>query len=130
MSKVYITTAIPYVNGAPHIGHAMDYCLADTYARYRKLIGDEVRFQAGTDEHGNKIFLKASELGEPVEEYVAKNAQKFQDFISELGVSYTDFVRTTDTLHENYVRRYGVSSKSIFILVDMRVGIARVVKGL
>ena len=100
MSKVYITTAIPYVNGAPHIGHAMDYCLADTYARYRKLIGDEVRFQAGTDEHGNKIFLKASELGEPVEEYVAKNAQKFQDFISELGVSYTDFVRTTDSLHE------------------------------
>ena len=100
MSKVYITTAIPYVNGVPHIGHAMDYCLADTYARYRKLIGDEVKFQAGTDEHGNKIFLKAKETGVPVEEYVATNAKKFQDFIHELGVSYTDFVRTTDAQHE------------------------------
>ncbi len=100
MSKVYITTAIPYVNGVPHIGHAMDYCLADTYARYRELIGDDVRFQAGTDEHGNKIFLKAKELGEPVEDYVSKNAKIFQDFITELGVSYTDFIRTTDASHE------------------------------
>ena len=56
MSKTYITTAIPYVNGAPHIGHAMDYCLADVYARYRRLSGDEVKFQAGTDEHGGKIW--------------------------------------------------------------------------
>ena len=100
MSKVYITTAIPYVNGVPHIGHAMDYCLADTCARYHKLIGDEVRFQAGTDEHGNKIFLKAKETGVPVEEYVAENAKKFQAFIGELGVSYTDFIRTTDSAHE------------------------------
>ena len=74
MEKVYITTAIPYVNGAPHIGHAMDYCLSDTCARYQRLIGNEVRFQAGTDEHGNKIFQKAKELSVPVEEYVAQNA--------------------------------------------------------
>ena len=60
MEKVYITTAIPYVNGAPHIGHAMDYCLADVYARYQRMIGNEVRFQAGTDEHGNKIQQKAN----------------------------------------------------------------------
>ena len=100
MSKAYITTAIPYVNGVPHIGHAMDYCLADTYARYRKMLGDEVRFQVGTDEHGNKIYLKAKELNEPVEDYVARNAKKFQDFISELGVSYTDSIRTTDAAHE------------------------------
>lgn len=100
MSKVYLTTAIPYVNGAPHIGHAMDYCLADTYARYHKIIGDEVRFQAGTDEHGNKIFQKATSLNIPVQEYVNENAKKFQDFIHKLGVSYTDFVRTTDPDHE------------------------------
>ena len=100
MSNVYITTAIPYVNGVPHIGHAVDYCLADTCARYHKLIGDKVRFQAGTDEHGNKIFLKAKELGVPVEEYVAENAKKFQDFIHKLGVEYTDFIRTTDESHE------------------------------
>ena len=59
MGKIYLTTAIPYVNGNPHLGHAMDYLLADTYARYEKLKGNEVRFQAGTDEHGNKIFKKA-----------------------------------------------------------------------
>ncbi len=100
MKNTYITTAIPYVNGVPHIGHAMDYCLADTAARYFKLIGQNVRFQAGTDEHGNKIFLKAKELGIPVEKYVDINAKKFQDFIHLLGVSYTDFIRTTDQSHE------------------------------
>jgi len=104
MTKKYITTAIPYVNGAPHIGHAMDYCLADVCARYQKLIGNEVRFQAGTDEHGNKIFQKAKELGIPVQEYVDVNAKKFQDFIHLLGVSYTDFVRTTDEGHERRAR--------------------------
>ena len=73
MEKRYITTAIPYVNGAPHIGHAMDYCLADVCARYLKMRGYDVKLQAGTDEHGNKIFLKAKELEVPVEEYVTKN---------------------------------------------------------
>ena len=100
MNKVYITTAIPYVNGTPHIGHAVDYCLADTFSRYQRLIGNEVRFQAGTDEHGNKIFLKARELNIPVEKYVDENAQKFQDFIKKLGISNTDFIRTTDKEHE------------------------------
>lgn len=100
MNKTYITTAIPYVNGAPHIGHAMDYCLADVYARYRRLSGDEVKFQAGVDEHGNKIFQKASDLGIPVEEYVADNAKKFREFIEKLDASYTDFIRTTDKDHE------------------------------
>ena len=100
MERVYITTAIPYVNGVPHIGHAMDYCLADTYARYERLLGNEVKFQAGTDEHGNKIYLKAKELGVPVDEYVTKNAKIFQDFVQELNASYTDFIRTTDEEHE------------------------------
>ena len=100
MNKTYITTAIPYVNGVPHIGHAMDYCLADAYARYRRLLGDEVRFQAGVDEHGNKIFQKAQDLGVPVEEYVAENTKKFREFIEKLDASYTDFIRTTDLEHE------------------------------
>ncbi len=100
MEKTYITTAIPYMNGNPHIGHAVDYCLADTYARYCRARGDEVRFQAGTDEHGNKIYQKATELGVPVEKYVKENAEKFQSFIKKLGVEYTDFVRTTDLEHE------------------------------
>ena len=84
MEKVYITTAIPYVNGVPHVGHALDYLLADTCSRYQKMIGNEVRYQAGTDEHGNKIFKKAKELNVPVQEYVDENAKKFQDFIKKL----------------------------------------------
>lgn len=100
MSKIYITTAIPYMNGVPHIGHAMDFCLADVCARYQKLLGNEVRLQAGTDEHGSKIYQKAEELGIPVEEYVTENTNKFKDFIKKLGVEYTDFVRTTDADHQ------------------------------
>lgn len=104
MKNIYITTAIPYVNGTPHIGHAMDYCLADVCARYHRMLGDNVRFQAGTDEHGNKIDLKARELGIPVQEYVDNNAKRFQEFIDKLGVEYTDFVRTTDDAHVRRVQ--------------------------
>ena len=100
MSKIYLTTAIPYVNGAPHIGHACDYLLADTYARYQRGKGNEVRFQTGTDEHGNKIAKKAEALGVDVQEYVDENSQKFQDFIKKLGISSTDFIRTTNSDHE------------------------------
>ena len=104
MEKVYITTAIPYVNGTPHIGHAMDYCLADVYARYRKGLGDTVRFQAGTDEHGNKIYQKAESLGLSTKEYVDKNAAVFQEFIRKLEVENTDFVRTTNADHMRRVQ--------------------------
>ena len=100
MSKIYLTTAIPYVNGAPHIGHAMDYLLADTYSRYQKQQGNEIRFQAGTDEHGNKIAKKAKELNIDIKEYVDGNSEKFQKFIKKLGVETTDFIRTTDEHHE------------------------------
>lgn len=99
MSKVYLCTAIPYVNGNPHIGHAMDYLLADTYARYRRLLGDEVKFQVGTDEHGNKVFSTAQKNGVEVEQYVQENSDKFRRFIDKLDISYTDFVRTTDPDH-------------------------------
>lgn len=104
MNHRYITTAIPYVNGRPHIGHAMDYCLADTAARYYRLLGDAVRLQVGTDEHGNKIAQKAKELDVSVEQYVDENATKFREFIDKLNVSYTDFVRTTDDAHEKRVQ--------------------------
>lgn len=100
MKESYITTAIPYVNGNPHLGHAMDYLLADTLRRYMMSKGEKVRLQAGTDEHGNKIFKKAAELNIPTQEFVDQNAAKFQDFIHSLGVEYTDFVRTTNPDHE------------------------------
>ena len=100
MKESYITTAIPYVNGKPHLGHAMDYLLADTLRRYMMYCGKKVRLQAGTDEHGNKIFKKATEQGIPTQEFVNQNATKFQDFIHSLGVEYTDFIRTTNPDHE------------------------------
>ena len=104
MTNRYITTAIPYMNAAPHIGHAMDYCLADVCARYYRLLGDDVKLQAGTDEHGGKIYQKAVELNLPVRQYVDNNVQKFQDFIEKLNISYTDFIRTTDVDHERRVQ--------------------------
>lgn len=99
MPKTYITTAIPYMNAGPHIGHAMDYLLADIYRRYLELHDIEYRFQAGTDEHGNKIFKKALSHGVSPQAFVDQNTQIFQDFVQKLGVQYTDFIRTTDKKH-------------------------------
>lgn len=99
MSKVYICTAIPYVNGNPHIGHAMDYLLSDAYARYCRMRGNDVRFQVGTDEHGNKVFSTAKKHNLTVEEYAQQNSDKFRHFIEKLKISYTDFIRTTDPEH-------------------------------
>lgn len=100
MKESYITTAIPYVNGNPHLGHVMDYLLADTLRRYMMSKGMEVRFQAGTDEHGNKIYKKAAEAGIDTQDFVDQNAIRFQEFIHSLGVEYTDFIRTTNPDHE------------------------------
>lgn len=99
MSKVYLCTAIPYVNGNPHIGHAMDYLLADVCARYQRMCGNEVRFSAGTDEHGNKVFSSAEKNGISIEEYAQQNSDKFRHFIEKLDISYTDFIRTTNSDH-------------------------------
>lgn len=104
MTKKYVTTAIPYMNGDPHIGHAMDYCLADVCARYYSLCGDEVRLQAGADEHGSKIWQKAVELGIPAKKFVDEKTFTFKKFIDELGVCFTDYVRTTDSEHERRVQ--------------------------
>ncbi|MGV9001555.1 MAG: methionine--tRNA ligase [Candidatus Saccharimonadaceae bacterium] len=97
--KLYITTAIPYVNGPPHIGHAMDYLLADIWTRYQKQNGHEVRFQAGTDEHGNKISVKATEMGLTPQQLADQMAETYKHFIAKVGAEYTDFVRTTDEHH-------------------------------
>ena len=104
MSKKYLTTAIPYVNGTPHLGHAIDYLLADVYSRYESALGNEVKFQTGTDEHGNKIFEKAKSANLPVEEYTKTNSDLFRVFIKKLGVSPTDFIRTTDAAHKHRVQ--------------------------
>ena len=87
----YITTAIPYVNGLPHVGHAMDYMLADVWARYSRQNGHEVRFQAGVDEHGNKIAAKAASQNQTPQEYVDQTHVNFKKMIAELNISVTDF---------------------------------------
>lgn len=100
MKKFYITTAIPYVNAHPHIGHALDYSLADVFARYHKQLGDNVFFQVGTDEHGTKIAEKAKEAGKEAKQFVDDIVPAWKDFLGKLNVDYTVFVRTTDPQHK------------------------------
>ena len=102
--NLYITTAIPYVNGTPHIGNALDYLLADIWARYQKQNGRDVRFQVGTDEHGNKIAAKAQELGLSPQEYTDKMYGNFELLMKKISADYTDFVRTTDVHHKAAVQ--------------------------
>ncbi|HEU4715880.1 MAG TPA: methionine--tRNA ligase [Candidatus Saccharimonadales bacterium] len=102
--KLYITTAIPYVNGTPHIGNALDYLLADIWTRYQKQNGRDVRFQVGTDEHGNKIAAKATELGLTPQEYTDKMYGNFELLMKKVDAQYTDFIRTTEPHHEGAVQ--------------------------
>lgn len=102
--KLYITTAIPYVNGTPHIGNALDYLYADIWTRYQRQQGNEVRFQVGTDEHGNKIAIKAAELGMTPQAYADKMAPNFQALMNKVGAEYTDFIRTTEGHHVGAVQ--------------------------
>ncbi|HYG83540.1 MAG TPA: methionine--tRNA ligase [Verrucomicrobiae bacterium] len=102
--KAYITTAIPYVNGAPHIGNALDYLLADIWSRYQRQNGREVRFQVGTDEHGNKIAAKAAELGIEPKAYADSTYVNFEALMRKVGAEFTDFIRTTDSHHAQAVQ--------------------------
>lgn len=97
----YITTTLPYVNADPHIGFAMEIIQADVIARAKKLQGFEVFFNTGTDEHGQKIFQKATEAGKSAQEYVDFYAEKFKDLKDLLNLSNDlHFVRTTDAHHK------------------------------
>lgn len=100
MKKFYITTAIPYVNAAPHIGNALDFTLADSIARYHRQAGDEVFFQTGTDEHGTKIYKKATEGGQQPQAYVDSIVPLWEAFFKKLNVKYDGFIRTTSPQHE------------------------------
>ena len=102
--KLYIATAIPYVNALPHIGNALDYLLADIWTRYQKQNGHEVRFEVGTDEHGNKIAAKAAEAGLTPQAFTDKMYVNFENLMKKVGASYTDFIRTTDEHHVTSVQ--------------------------
>ena len=96
----YLTTTLPYVNSDPHIGFALEIVNADTIARYQRLLGKEVVFNTGTDEHGLKIFRKAEEQGVSPQEYVDEYAARFEKLKEALNLSYTNFIRTTDSNHK------------------------------
>jgi methionyl-tRNA synthetase len=100
----YITTAIAYLNGAPHVGHALDFLLADVFARYQRSRGETVFLQTGTDEHGQKVAAKARELGVPVQELCDENSTMFRELWQDLGAEYDYFIRTTDEKHKKSVQ--------------------------
>ena len=97
--KFYITTAIDYVNAAPHIGHAFEKTLADAILRYRKLKGDDVFFLTGVDENAQKNLQAAEKAGIPVKDFVNRNSNLFFDLCRKLNISFSDFIRTSAKEH-------------------------------
>jgi len=97
--KFYITTTLPYVNASPHIGFAMEIVRADTIARYHRLLGENVIFNTGVDEHGLKIFQKAVEEKKLPQKYCDEKVVKYLELKKLLNLSFTNFIRTTDKFH-------------------------------
>ncbi|MBU6310798.1 methionine--tRNA ligase [Patescibacteria group bacterium] len=106
MGRVYITTTLPYVNAEPHIGFALEIVQADAWARYRRLIGDTVFFNTGTDEHGQKIADKAREAGEDPQSYTDRYAATFKDLQDALNLSNDTFIRTTNPAHKRAAQAF------------------------
>ena len=103
--KYYITTAIAYASGKPHIGNTYEAVLADAIARYKRSRGFDVFFQTGTDEHGQKIELKAAEAGVTPQEFVDQAAGEIKKIWDLMNTSYDKFIRTTDKDHEKQVQK-------------------------
>ena len=101
----YITTAIAYTSGKPHIGNTYEIVLADSIARFKRLQGYDVRFQTGTDEHGQKIEEKAIEAGVSCKEFVDNVAAEIKRIFDLMNTSYDKFIRTTDDYHEKQVQK-------------------------
>ena len=103
--KYYITTAIAYTSGKPHIGNTYEAVLADSIARFKRQQGYDVFFQTGTDEHGQKIELKAEEAGVTCKEFVDKVSGEIKSIWDLMNTSYDKFIRTTDADHEKQVQK-------------------------
>ena len=104
-NKYYITTAIAYTSGKPHIGNNYEIVMADSIARFKRKEGYDVFFQTGTDEHGQKIELKAQDAGITPKEFVDNVAGIIQGLCDRLNISYDKFIRTTDDYHEKQVQK-------------------------
>ena len=106
MGKYYITTAIPYANADPHIGFALELLYADVMARYQKLLGKDVYFLTGTDEHGQKMLKTAKEAGKSVEDFAQEKSAVYQMLADEWNISNNDFIRTTEERHIKSAREF------------------------
>jgi len=104
LAKFYLTTAIDYSNGEPHLGHTVEKVGADVIARYRRAAGDDVHFVIGMDEHGQKVAQEAEKQGVSPQEWVDRIAGAFVEAWSALGISNDDFIRTTEPRHERGVQ--------------------------
>jgi methionyl-tRNA synthetase len=104
MESFYITTAIDYVNGSPHLGHAYEKVLTDVIARFRRQMGDHVHFLTGVDEHGQKIQASAKKRGIPPQQFCDEVSEEFRALLPKLTISNDDFIRTTETRHKTVVR--------------------------
>src|SRR4249920_2036753 len=100
LPRFYITTAIDYVNGRPHLGHAYEKVLGDAIARFHRQRGDQTFYLTGTDEHGQNIARAAAAAGKPPRQFVDENAAHFKTAWKALNVGYDRFIRTTDQRHE------------------------------
>jgi methionyl-tRNA synthetase len=103
VARFYLTTAIDYANGDPHIGHALEKIGADAIARYHRLAGDDVWFLMGMDEHGQKVAQAAADRGITPQEFVDGIAERFADTWQRLNISYDRFIRTTEDSHKHGV---------------------------
>ena len=99
MNKFYLTTAIPYVNAKPHIGHALEFVQADVIKRYRKSSGDDVLLLSGADENAIKNVQAAEDAGLPVQKFIDKNSKLFQNLASKLNIQFDIFQKGTDKKH-------------------------------
>ena len=103
--KFYLTTPLYYVNDVPHIGHAYTTIAADVLARYKRMMGSDVHFLTGTDEHGQKIWRAAQEKKEDTQKFVDRMAEGFKSAWKTLNISFDDFIRTTEKRHEVVVQK-------------------------
>jgi methionyl-tRNA synthetase len=121
--KAYITTPIYYVNDVPHIGHAYTTIIADALARFARMIGHDVIFQTGTDEHGQKIEQSAQAKGKSAQVYADEISGTFRSLWDRFGISYDTFVRTTDAAHKQGVQyAFGVMHEKGDIYKDVYKG--------
>jgi methionyl-tRNA synthetase len=104
MKSFYITTAIDYVNGSPHLGHAYEKVLTDVIARFRRQMGDKVHFLTGVDEHGQKVQASAKKRGIPPQQFCDEVSEEFRALLPKLNITNDDFIRTTEERHKKVVR--------------------------